>query len=173
MGLIDLIRRFLEPGQQPTILDSPSKFDVDQKALEFFNTLRGELEIILTEPSEPIDDLLAVAAHPEAQILSLSLALEVFNWDTEQSRPLTQEELDMVVFVEREIQLRGESGEIVVHQAPNGNEFTVRDLINAVEDTERETRGSTDWLGGIDVRHCFFEGIHETKDGVWEIFWAS
>lgn len=51
--------------------------------------------------------------------------------------------------------------------------FTVRELVHAVEKTELETRGSSEWLGGIDVHHIFFEGISAEADGTWALCWGS
>ncbi len=49
----------------------------------------------------------------------------------------------------------------------------MRDLCAAVEETARRSRGSTEWFGGVDVHHGFFEGIHLGEDGVWAIRWGS
>jgi hypothetical protein len=141
--------------------------------LEFFNSLSGNLEIELTEAAQPIGGLLNVAAPPDAKVLSLRRCPEVYEPETDLSRSLTPEELARVVFEAPEIRLRGESGAVVSHRSPNGTEFSVQDLLNAVEATERQTRGSTEWLGGVDVHHCYFEGIHEREGGVWEIDWGS
>jgi hypothetical protein len=142
--------------------------------LEFFNSLRGKLEIELDTPAEPIGDLLNLRASPEARIVRLELRAEVFLPDTEVFRPLTAAELDSVAFRGGAIRLRSEDGEAVSHAAPNGSHFTVRDLLCAVEETERQTRGGSEWFGGIDVHHVYFEGIHsDDDDDVWEIYWGS
>jgi hypothetical protein len=141
--------------------------------LEFFNSLSGKLEIELDVPAEQVGNLLNLRASPDAQLVRLELRAEVFNPDTEEFRPLTPEELDAVAFRGRSIQLRSEDGEAVSHDAPNGSFFTVRELLRAVEETERRTRARSEWLGGIDVHHVFFEGIHPGDDGVWDIYWGS
>ncbi|MGA9520488.1 MAG: hypothetical protein WBV82_03435 [Myxococcaceae bacterium] len=71
------------------------------------------------------------------------------------------------------IRLRGEAGDPVEHRAPNGKHFTVRELVKAVEETERQSRSRSNWLGGIDVHHVYFEGIHPENDGTWSIAWGS
>jgi hypothetical protein len=48
----------------------------------------------------------------------------------------------------------------------------VRDLKRAVACSERVSRQDSDWKGGIDVHHIYFEGI-ELEDDVWMIGWAS
>ena len=61
----------------------------------------------------------------------------------------------------------------VVHQAANGQAFTVEELLKAVEDTERQSRPNSEWFGGVDMHHVYFEGIAEAEDGVWDIQWGS
>ena len=47
------------------------------------------------------------------------------------------------------------------------------DLLRAIEETERQTRGQSKWFDGVDVHHCFFEGIALADDGTWSIHWGS
>ncbi len=141
--------------------------------LEFFNSLSGTLVIELTVPAEPGADTYNLRASPEAQISNLRLHTEVFTPDTDDFRDLTPDELDSVAFRGDQINLCGQSGEVVAHDAANGESFTVRELLHAVEETERRTRDRSEWLGGVDVHHCFFEGLHLADDGVWDIYWGS
>ena len=142
--------------------------------LEFFNSLSGNLKIELDVPAEPVANLLNLRAAPDARVVRLELRAEVFNPETDEFRPLTPAELDAVAFRGSSIRLRGEEAEEVVsHAAPNGSYFTVGELLRAVEETERRTRAQSEWLGGVDVHHVFFEGIEPGEDGVWEICWGS
>jgi len=141
--------------------------------LEFFNSLSGKLEVELDVPAEPVGELLNVRALPGARLVRLKLNAEVFNRDTKEFRPPTSQELDSVAFRGSSLTLRSDEGDPVSHDAPNGSFFTVRELLRAVEETERQTRGQSEWLGGVDVHHVFFEGIHPAEDGVWEIYWGS
>jgi hypothetical protein len=141
--------------------------------LEFFNNLGGTLEIELTVPAEPGARTYNLRASPEAQISNLRLHTRVFNRQTDGFRDLTPDELDSVAFRDNRITLRGLSGDVVAHDAANGEFFTVRELLHAVEDTERQTRDRSEWLGGVDTHHCYFEGIHLADDGVWDITWGS
>jgi hypothetical protein len=141
--------------------------------LKFFNSLSGTLEIELDVPAEPIGNLSNLRAEPDARIVRLELRAEVFNPKTEEFRPLTPAELDSVAFRGGSIRLRSEDGEAVSHAAPNGSYFTVRELLRAVEETERQSRAGSEWFGGVDVHHVYFEGIHPDEDDVWEIYWGS
>jgi hypothetical protein len=141
--------------------------------LGFFNSLCGKLEIELDVPAQPIGNLQNLRAAPAARVVRLALRAQVFNRDTKAFRALTPQELDAVAFRGSFIRLRSEGGDVVRHDAPNGSLFTVRELLQAVEETERRTRSRSEWLGGVDVHHVFFEGIEPGEDGVWEICWGS
>ncbi|MGW4352330.1 hypothetical protein ACWELJ_09600 [Nocardia sp. NPDC004582] len=140
-------------------------------SLEFFNGLSGTLSIELSEPTEDIAaNLSNQRAKATAEIAALSFTPEVFQDDD--FRDLTADELDLVVLEATALTLQGE-GEPVGHRAPNGKWFTVRDLVAAIAETERRTRHQSQWFGGIDVHHVFFEGIDQEADGIWRILWGS
>lgn len=140
-------------------------------SLEFFNGLSGALAIELSEPTESIAaNLSNQRATATASIKEVSLTLNVF--EDGDFRDLTVDEFDRVVLELPKLKLCG-LGDSVEHQAPNGKWFTVRDLAAAVAETESSTRQHSEWFGGVDVHHVFFEGIHQRGDGVWEIFWGS
>jgi hypothetical protein len=142
--------------------------------LEFFNGLSGKLNIVLDVPAQPVANLLNLQAAPDARVVRLELHAEVFDRDTKEFRSLTPQELDSVAFRGSSIRLRGEDAEEAVsHVASNGSYFTVRELLRAVEETERRTRAQSAWLGGVDVHHVFFEGIEPGEDDAWEICWGS
>ena len=129
------------------------------------------LRIKLTKPPERISpNLLNQRALPSARIDSLYLEPSV--WENDDFRPLTEEELDRSVFEREKLQLCG-YGDPVEHLAPDGRRFTVRDMIAAVEETERKTRHQSDWFDGIDVHHVFYEGLREVEPGLWKIDWGS
>lgn len=140
--------------------------------LGFFSSLSGTLEIELSEPARPVSDKLAnLAAPPGAKIKSLRLVLGVLDGDVQ--RKLTDAELDSVALRESHVVLRGESGKELEYDAPNGEYFTVRDLIHAIEQTESVVRAESKWLGGVDVHHVYFEGLEMNEPGHFEIQWGS
>ncbi len=125
--------------------------------LEFFNRLSGRLEVELTVPPEQMGNLTNLQASPDAEVVSVKLKAEVFDEDAEDGfRDLTEEELNSVAFRRKSIQLRGESGDAFEFDAPNGSYFTVQQLLQVVEETERQSRNNTEWF-----------------DGVWDICWGS
>ena len=66
----------------------------------------------------------------------------------------------------------GEKGIEVLHKSKNGI-FTVKDLMKAVLRTEKKTRKNTEWFGGIDVHHIFFEGLVKIRGNKFQICWGS
>jgi hypothetical protein len=147
--------------------------EIDDEALHFFNRLSGELVIGLSEPPQPISDRLAnLVAHPTSRLEEVSLVMKVFLGSG--FRDLTDTEWERVVLRSPAIRMRGRNREgVVEHRAPEGMAFTTRDLTAAIVETERQTRGGTEWFDGIDVHHVFFEGIKLDDDGVWSIGWGS
>jgi hypothetical protein len=141
--------------------------------LKFFNGLSAILKITLTEATEAISpNLENQKATPTARIESLELTPSVFLRENSEFRDLTPEELALVVLEEKSIRLRG-LGEAVEHEAPNGESFTVADLLAAIAATERQTRDQSEWFDGVDVHHVFFEGIRRGDDGIWRARWGS
>jgi hypothetical protein len=60
----------------------------------------------------------------------------------------------------------------VNHVAPSKFGFTISDLISCIEKTELRTRPDTDWFGGADTHHIYFEGMF-FENGVYRIYWGS
>jgi hypothetical protein len=141
--------------------------------LDFFNSLAGYLDIELSVPAQQVSpQILNLQASPEAKMVGLNFTAQVYDAAKGECRALTPEELDSVAFRGSEIRFRS-GGRTVTHYAQNGTFFTVRQLLLAVEETERQTRSEMEWLGGVDVHHIIFEGIHEDSDGAWFIWWGS
>jgi hypothetical protein len=148
--------------------DDPAVPDAD--GLAFLNDIGGTLHIELSEPTERISpNLYNEKATPTATITKLDL--EVYKFEDDELVPLTPAELGRVVFRGAVLQLQG-LGVPVEHTAADC-EFTVADIVEAVEETERRTRGDSEWFEGVDVHHHFFEGLSGGGDGVWEIDWGS
>jgi len=145
----------------------------DHAELEFFDTISGRLEIELDVPAEPVADLLNLQASPDARVVKMSLVAEIFDEVAGEFRSITEEELNRVAFRGANLKLSGESEVTVSHAAPNGEYFTVRELLRVIEETEQQTRYQSEWLGGVDVHHCFFEGICNEEGDVRSIYWGS
>ncbi|MEM1350674.1 MAG: hypothetical protein AAGI01_19080, partial [Myxococcota bacterium] len=94
-------------------------------------------------------------------------------YEREEIREVSGEEWEAAVLDESTIKVRSESGSVMGFDAPNGKYFTLRDLAEVIERLELVTRGDSEWFGGVDVHHVYFDGISRESDGVWSIFWGS
>ena len=142
---------------------------------DLFERVYGTLEIELSEPTVPIGSSANQMAPPSARLVGLRLVVEIEDEGSEEPRPLREDELGAPAFAAPRIRLRAESDDIVDHDAPDGEGFTVGQLIAAIEATERQTRGDSEWFGGVDAHHVYYEGLEpdEEEDGVWQICWGS
>jgi hypothetical protein len=111
-------------------------------------------------------------ADPDAKIVSLKLDVSVVR-DKNHRRSPTEDDYDEVVLDEPSIVIGGYQSEKTEHKAPNGTSFRAEDLLDAVEEHERLTRGSSEWFGGIDCHHIYFEGLHKQADGSYSVHWGS
>ncbi len=146
---------------------------VGHPELEFFNSLSGVLKIELTEPPVKIGDLENERAKPGAKVKTLRFKVSIYQEKIEKFRDLTEEEYNSIAYNDSMIVLRS-GHKPIEYKASNGKFFTVRDLINAVEMTERKSRGKSSWMGGVNIHHVFFEGLSfDERDGSWWINWGS
>jgi hypothetical protein len=51
--------------------------------------------------------------------------------------------------------------------------FTIQNMMNSILEFEREARSKTDWFGGIDAHHIYFEGISKVGPNKYSIHWGS
>jgi hypothetical protein len=117
---------------------------------------------------------------PKATIKSVSLDLQIYERenDEEPFREATQEEWDAIVFEQPYLRIIGLVEEAIEHRATNGKNFSAKELIQAIEATEKQTRSKSEWFGGIDAHHIFFEGLSFVEvDGqgieTWRVYWGS
>lgn len=137
--------------------------------------ISGSLAIQLSEPPKRIGTLLNLFTEPTAKITNLTFEAQIYqrNAEGDPFRELTSKELQAIAWDAPKIVLTSEAGGAVTHTAPNKSNFTVADLLETIRQHELQTRGQTDWFGGVDVHHIFFEGLHPQKDGTWRIYWGS
>jgi hypothetical protein len=145
---------------------------IDYAEMDFFNTIGGTLEVELTQEPESIKNLPGNKVAGKAEIKSIRLMPEIYVEETDSFRQLTDVELNTVAFNQPSIKLVSASNEFVEHKAPNNKFFTVKDLLKAVELTEVKTRKNTNWFGGVDIHHIYFEGIY-CENGNRLIYWGS
>ncbi len=150
--------------------------------LAFFNGLSGWLRIDFNLPDRELFDRDNPPNWKTVQLMRFEFEIKHYLPEEQDFCPLTDEELDSVAFVGGHIVLRNlnliSEAVAVRHEAPNGRYFTVKQLRQAIEDTERAARiqfgedRELD-LDCLDAGHVYFEGIGPQQDGSWLIYWGS
>ena len=137
----------------------------------------GNLHIEVTEPLQSIaPGLLNERAAPTARLESITF--EGNTWDGEDIHDVTEEQLATNVFQSPEINLVWSPGPgcdyLVCHRdAPNGTHFTLQDIIDTIVGAETLFRPHSNWFGGIDTSHTFFEGFTRHGGHTFSIAWGS
>jgi hypothetical protein len=100
-------------------------------------------------------------------------SVNVYDNDAGTFTPLTQAQLEQVAYDQPAITFTSETKPSFTKQAPAGKtSFTVGDILDAIAAFEQYDRPSTDWFGGPDCHHVFFEGMEASSEG-WYIAWGS
>jgi len=149
---------------------------------ELVDRVCNTLNIVLTNDgiyhADPVSNssasfhLMNDFAKPGAQIVSITWDSCHYTWDEDNEciENVSEEELDRIVYDGQ--QMTFETGRYQkTYTNPNG--FTLRHVMDLVLDFERESRSRTQWFGGVDVHHIFFEGITQNDRGNFEIGWGS
>ena len=114
---------------------------------------------------------------PETELKSVSIP-NIRKFVDDEIVDLTVDELSEVCYEGNEITLVVEKSEFhegfsKTFRSPNG--FTVRQMFDNVEDFEMKARPLSNWFGGIDAHHIFFEGFNKIDgtDNHYTICWGS
>ncbi len=110
------------------------------------------------EPVDEDDD------HPEGTIVSSSLQFD----DEEHFAQVA----DDVGFTAKSFTLVHKTYS-EAFDAPDGYQFSVRDVLQAIQSFEKAARNATTWQGGRDLHHTFFEGVKHLSGPKWRILWGS
>jgi hypothetical protein len=151
----------------------PPEVPAPHPELRLLNTISGQLHIELTIPAERIPNTANLRAVPEARIVAVKLEPTIFERNSRTFRAPTAEELASIAFRAPQIRLRGKAGVVIKAAAPNGEYFTVAQMLAAIEDAELLSRNQTEWFGGVDIHHTMFAGLQANSDGTWSILWES
>lgn len=137
----------------------------------FNDKFQGILKIKLDRKLRQINPkMMNQFAEPGSKLVSMDFIPQIYESDF---RSPTKKELNQVVLKTKTITLLGLAEKPIKFNAPNGEHFTAGDLLNAVKETEIKTRADTEWFGGIDCHHVYYEGLERVSRGKYQIYWGS
>lgn len=86
--------------------------------------------------------------------------------------PVTTKELNKIYHLCPTITLKSNKAK---KSFTNKKGFTLKELMNHILTVERLSRPKTDWFGGIDAHHIYFEGLYPVTDHqcTYEVHWGS
>ncbi len=121
--------------------------------------------------------LLNEFVHPGIKIKSMSID-KIEKFVDDEIVLLTKKELDTVCYKEKEItfiESRSQFHQGFTKTFKNSKGFTVREMFNIIVEFEEEARPLSNWFGGIDAHHIYFEGLREYPDkkNSYMIRWGS
>ena len=149
-------------------------------ALKSMSRFALDIESTNTVPFNGV--LLNRFEQPDSKIISIHAHLARYDRDVDDYVDYTPEELAQPGFVGKTMTLESvwedmDSGEIVAETRKTYNNekgfFTIKEVVEAVEDFERINRPKSKWFGGVDCNHIFFEGLWRRKSGAYGISWGS
>jgi len=141
---------------------------------KFNKTVSAILDITFSKkPKQISPNLYNTHVASDAFIKKMTLEPAFSDTETDNFRPMTTEELAMVVIRKKAITLHSLGETVTGHVAPNGKCFTAGDILNAVVKHEMVARPKTNWFNGIDCHHVYFEGIDSSNGVDFHISWGS
>ena len=161
-----------------------------------FNTISTTLSIITTKDPVSKGPLLNRFESNDSKIESLEFkSIDFYDNETSEFNKLTEENLADVAFADKKITLeskryisdftntaiwQGDFSNVEMAEsttmeftAKNGDYFTFQELLDNILTFEKEDRPKTQWFGGIDCHHVYFEGLHLQKNGSYYLSWGS
>lgn len=110
--------------------------------------------------------------RPDIKIKSLNWGKMLFynEGDKNPFSDVSDDKFDKVIYKETQITIESNN---VTETFYNSNGFTSRNLFDHIMSVETEARPNTDWFGGIDAHHIYFEGLHKTDNRCYSVYWGS
>ncbi|KAG4065976.1 hypothetical protein HA402_006694 [Bradysia odoriphaga] len=147
---------------------------MNQPNKEPYNDINFTLSIKLDTPPAPMSPfLLNLQAASDAQLVDIQVD-KIYRFDdNDEIIEYTEEEKNtLVVFNEESIVFQGPDNFKKEYKFPT-KRVTMKQFVEAIVDFEKQDRVKSEWFGGIDCHHIFYEGLHPTADGAYIIFWGS
>ena len=136
------------------------------------NLIVGEisttLDIELDESPYTRGNLSNLFAKPTSKITSMKWSeISLYDNDEDTHKPLSDSDFAIIGY---------NKGIIKINEYTYEKEkgfFTIGELFDVILDAEKKIRQNSEWFGGIDVHHIFFEGLWKQKNGTFKIGWGS
>lgn len=136
-----------------------------------------------TRPAGEFGPLMNRFEGEDSQIVSISTTHPTFyNLHEQEHYDLTRDELAECGFVGNELTLEQKSvtrdmrlASRIRHTYKNTKGFfTVSELLKVVQRFEMKARPQTQWFGGVDAHHVYFEGFSQNREkDAYSVMWGS
>ena len=139
------------------------------------NKISFTLDVETSADAVLVKNLVNRFERPESRVVAVSIH-DVDYFDGGDMRPIAPDVLRRkIAFVGDTLTLHNGRDRRPLAQtfaAPNGY-LTVYEMLRCIEAFEMRARPQTDWFGGVDCHHTFFEGMHRRADGAYSVSWGS
>lgn len=109
--------------------------------------------------------------EPGKKIKNLSWgSIKTFDNVNEEIIDVKKEELEKIIYPYNEIIIMSNGNQETFNQKDGFNSY---DLLDCILNVEIISRQNTNWFGGIDAHHIFFEGLHLLRDNKYYVSWGS
>lgn len=144
--------------------DHAAAFHNNHPEMDTFNTVSMIVKLTFADEEGKVLE----SVEPEEPRIWMS--------DDDTFRSVTAEELASVTFNAPQIAITSEwakDDEYVLYKAPNGEHFSMTDMIDVLTKSEQYFRPQSAWFGRVDDHHIFFEGFDRTVSGAYAASWGS
>ena len=118
--------------------------------------------------------LLNIFVKPDSQILDITKT-NIYKFSEDYDLiDLSEEEVNSLAYNNKSITLVNSATETELQfHSDNEQYFTVQELVDKIMEFEKIDRPKTDWFGGIDAHHIFYEGLHKKDEHIYSVMWGS
>jgi hypothetical protein len=139
----------------------------------FFNALSIVIRVQCDDAGKDYDN----TTTPQMSAIPVRVSLDRVNVfpEDEPDRDPFPEEWNSVAYHAPQITFTSDKCPAKTFCAPNGRNFTVKELLACLLMWEQLDRQWVLWRrwSWVDCSHVYFEGIHEAGDGMWCVYWGS
>ncbi|KAJ3038263.1 hypothetical protein HDV00_000860 [Rhizophlyctis rosea] len=147
----------------------------------FFNNLSFTLKLTFPpgakHPASPtLSNQIVDPNIPPTKIWIDYSAVKLYQKDSATFRSMTTEEWQSTAYAAPFIvfgTMDGDHDETMRLEAEDAKGFSVRELVQCVERWEQVDRVRSEWFGGVDCHHVFFEGVEVDEEGIARVCWGS